>query len=188
MKLTIKELKENEPFKMVEVSYHDEDYAYPINPFEDLPPKIVNEEDMIQMRVFTDGEIKNETDIVQEPIEDYYIGDEKYKYDVDTLKTKDIYLDNYSYILVFTIAEEFLTLGRLKGWFKVVKDTTIYLKDRKDKKALKNAKKAVGEINRHNRSVDYSSIFSMINTQGMPLNNYDTKRISNNVYCLKKIK
>ena len=186
MKLNIKELKENEPLKTVEVSNHIVS-SYPTSPFEEVDSEII-EDDVIEQKVFTDGEIERQSDITSESIDEYFIGEERYRYSVDALKTKDIYINNYSYVIVFTIAKELLTNGRVKGWFKVVKDTTIYLKDMSDKKALKSAKKTVMAIDRHNRSVDYSSIHSMMYTKGMPLRNYDTKRLSKNVYSIKKNK
>ena len=186
MKLNIKELKESESLKIIEVSNHIVS-SYPMSYFEE-PEKEIIDDNVIQQKVFTDGEIEQVGDITSEPINDYFIGEERYRHSVDTLKTKDIYIKNYSYVIMYTIAKELLNNGRVKGWFKVVKDTTIYVRDLKDKKALKSAKKAVVAIDRKNRSVDYSSIHSMMYTKGMPLKGYDTTKISRNVYLIRKTK
>jgi len=184
MKLIIKELKENEPLKIKKVIHHEED-SYPVDLFEEQTKEII-EEDMIQMKVFTDGEIIKEEEPIFETIDEYYIGNKKYKHDVDTLKTKNVYLNNYSYVIAYTIAKELQTNGNIKGWFNVIKDISIYLKDLKDKGALKKAKKAVKDINDYNNRVNYSSILNMISSQEKSLRNYETITLTENIYLLKK--
>ena len=79
-----------------------------------------------------------------------------------------------------------MTIGNIRGWFGVVKEVSIYLKNPKDKKALKCAKQAIREIENHNNNVDYSSLFGMLVSQGKGLQKFETEKISKNVYSLKK--
>lgn len=178
--MKLKELRENEPLKVIEVSEHVEmsnfNYVQNINP-------VTIEYKRIQMKIFTDGEIEKESEEISQNVEEYYLNKRKYQYDVDTLKVKNIYFKNYSYIITFLIASEVMTVGTINGWYDVVKDIKVYLKNSKDKKALKNAKQAIKEIN----NVDYS-MPEMLLSQEKKTNNFETEKISKNVYCLKKIK
>lgn len=142
------------------------------------------EDKRIQMQVFTDGEIEKESEQLIQNIEEYYIGETKYQYDVDTLKSKKIYFKNHSYVITYLIAKEFITKGNISGWFYVVKDVSIYLKDLKDKKALRSAKKAIKDIEKRNNSADYTSIFAMLFSEEKE--KIETENISTNVYRLKK--
>lgn len=71
------------------------------------------------------------------------------------------------------------------GFFDIIKDVSIYLKNPKDKQALKEAKKVIKTIHKHNQNVDYSSIFNML-FQSKDDINYKIEKISKNVYTLKK--
>ena len=50
------------------------------------------------MRILTDGEIERQTEEISQDINEFYIGENKYQFDVNTLKTKKLYFKNYSYI------------------------------------------------------------------------------------------
>lgn len=185
MKFT--ELKEQEPLEVVEVTKHMVIPKFP-NPNTgkiDRKNRTV-ENKKIQMRIFTDGEIAKESEEVTQNIEEYYIGKRKYQYDVDTLKTKNIYFKNHSYVITYLIANEFMTVGNVHGYFDVIKEVSIYLQNPKDKKALKCAKQAIREIANRNNSVDCSSLFGMLFSQGKELQKFETEKISKNVYSLKK--
>lgn len=179
------ELKEHEPLEVIEITNHI--------PF----PSFLNqstlerdrefdtiEDERIKMQIFTDGEIEKESEQVSQNIEEYYIGETKYQYDVDTLKSKKIYFKNHSYVITYLIAKEFITKGNITGWFYVVKEVSIYLKDLKDKKALRSVKKAIKEIDKQNNSVDFSSIFAMLFSEEKE--KLETENITTNVYRLKK--
>ncbi len=181
--MEIKELKENEPLKIVEVLLHIKrpDFSFK----EGVNPELF-EEKQIQMRVFTDGEIAGETKEISENINEYYIGNAKYKYKVDTLKTKNIFFKNHSYVITYLIANEWGEFGNVRGWFNIVKDVTIYLENPKDKKALKTAKEVIREIQKSNDSVDYSSLYKMAFSPRRGLEQFESKRISKNIYSLKR--
>lgn len=161
------ELKEHEPLEIIEAT----------NSFGT---------ELIQMRIFTDGEIEKEGKETTQPIKEYYIGKKKYQYSLNTLKSKNIYFKNHSYVITYLIASEFRDLGNICGWFDVIKDISIYLKNPKDKKALKCAKQAIKEIANHNSSVDSSSLYAMAFSQGKGLQKFETEIISKNVYSLKR--
>ena len=183
--MKFKELKENEPLEVIEVSRHLE-----LPTFEqkrETIPDII-ELKQIQMRIYTDGEIEKETEETSEKIADYYIGKNKYQHGVDTLKTKNIFLRNHSYVITYLIANEWMKVGNIRGWFDVIKEVSIYLENPKDKKALKSAKQAIKQIANYNNSVDYSSLFRMLFSQRKGLETFETKEISKNVYTLRKMK
>lgn len=177
--MKIKELKENNPLKVIEVTRR-------------CKPRSLNlgvvEWKRIKMRVFTDGEIVCEDAEIIQNIDEYYIGKTKYPYDVNTLKTKNVYFKNHSYVITYVIAEELMKVGNIGGWFDVVKDVSVYLENSKDRKALKTAKQVICEIEKRNRSVDYSSVFTMFLSPRKSNESFERKKISENVYCLKKVK
>lgn len=186
--MKIIELKEQESLEVIEVTKHVVFHKLP-NPatgeIEGNKTETV-ERPRIQTKIFTDGEIEKESEETTQNIEEYYIGKKKYKHGVDTLKTKKIYFKNYSYVITYLIANEFMTIGNVSGWFDIVKDVSIYLQNSKDKKALKCAKQAVKEITNCNNGVDYSTLFETLFSKGKELQRIKTKKISKNVYSLKK--
>ena len=182
--MKLQELKENEPLKVVEVSLH---LPKPDFNFKKNSNQETIEIKQIQTKIFTDGEIAKENEEVSESIEEYYIGKKKYEPCVDTLKTKNIFFKNHNYIITYLIVQEWKTIGNIRGWFGITKDISIYLKNPKDKEALKNAKQVIKEIQKHNSSSDYSSIFKMFCSQERKLEQFENEKISENVYSLKKI-
>lgn len=179
--MKIKELKENEPLKVIEVLKH---YEMPTFNDKSLNAYLI-EFNQIKMRIFTDGTIEKSSEEISENIEEYYIGKNKFQYDVDTLKTKDIFLKNHSYVIVYLIAREYMTMGKVRGWFDVIKDVTIYLENIKDRNALKTAKQVIKQIQKCNNSASYSSIFGMVGLQGKGLEQFESEKILKNVYSLK---
>lgn len=182
------ELKENEPLEIIEVTNHVTFTKFP----DPLTGKIVGQEEIIhtypriQMKVFTDGEIEIESKETIEKIDEYYLGKTKYKHDVDTLKTKNIYFKNHSFVIVYLISNEITTIGNTSGWFNVIKDVQVYLRNKKDKQALKNAKQALKTIHKINRSIDSSTIFGILFYQEEKQQKYVTEKIGKNIYSLKK--
>ena len=79
-----------------------------------------------------------------------------------------------------------MKMGNIGDWFDVVKDVSVYLENSKDRKALKTAKQVICEIEKRNRSVDYSSVFTMFLSPRNSSESFERKKISENVYCLKK--
>ena len=175
--MKIKELKENEPLQVIEVSNH---VTVPFR-----SKKI--ECDMIKMRVFTDGEISKESEEKKEEINEYYFGKKKYQCGVDTLKTKDIYFNNHNYVITYLIAQEWTKIGNVSGWFDIIKDVSIYMKNPKDRKTIKTVEQVIRQNKECNRSVNYSSLFAMLAGQRKGYETFEPKKISKNVYTLRKI-
>lgn len=184
--MKVKELRQDTPLKVIEVSNHRRYKPFPsVCGIETFSYDVI-EEKQIQMKIFTDGEIEKESDETSQNINEYYIGKDKYQYDVDTLKTKNIYFKNYSYVITYLIANEWMTIGSVTGWFEVIKEISIYLNDSKDKKALQSAKKVIKEAKNNARGVDYSSLFKVVFSKNKENDNFETIKLSQNVYCLKK--
>ncbi len=187
-KLKINELKINELIEVIEVTRH---MIRPVGP--GMVPESNQktfESTKIHMKIFTDGEVDSIGEEVSKSINEYYIGDEKYEYAVDTLKTKNLYLKNYTYVIVYLIANEYRHIGSISGLFDVTKDVQVYLNDVRDKKALHEVKKVICKLKDYNESIDYSSVFGFLltSTLGKKDENFSIEEKTRNVYTLSKIK
>ena len=183
--MKIRELKENEPLKVIEVTKH---LTVPTSPGKIDEEEKVIEDERIKTIIITDGEIEKQTEEASQSIDEYYIGKSKYHMTVDTLKTKNIYFKNYSYVITYLLAKEFMVKGSVGGWLDIIKDVSIHIENKKDIKALREAKKVIKEINNLNSHTDYSSLFGMILSQPTKSERFETKEISKNIYTLKRIK
>ena len=141
--MIIKELKENEPLDVIKVYNHIK--GAPASPGKENNQNIDMVES-VKTLIFTDGEIEKESEEISEKIYEYKIGKKKYDYPVDTLKTKNVYFKNHSYVITCLVVKENTSVGNIEGWFDIIKDVTIYLEDSKNKTALKKAKKVIKEI------------------------------------------
>lgn len=171
--MKIQELKEDSPLAIIEVI----DHVLSAN----------DEWKRIYMSVFTDGEILKESEEKVESIDEYYFGKQKYKCSVDTLKSKNIYFKNHNYVITYLIAQEWTRVGNIGGWFDIIKDVSIYMKNPKDRKTLKMIRQVIRQNEERARSVDYSSLFAMLFGQTKGFETFEPKKISKNVYTLRKI-
>ncbi len=178
----LKELKVNEPVKIIEVSNHIKRPAFLGEDESSISPTEIN---LIKMKVFTDGDVIKESKNTIESIDEYYFGKEKYQHHIDTLKTKEVYFKNYSYIITYLIAEECAKVGNLRGSFSFIKEVDIYLNNLKDKKALRKAKKVVLDIDKTNNSISHSSSLSLLFAKRRYLMNFAPEKITEEVYKLK---
>ena len=112
--MKIKELKENQPLNVIEVYKHE---GIPSFGLDNKSNDSTLEFKQIHTMVFTDGEFLKESEEKIKNIKEYYIGNKKYEYRVDTLKTRDIFLKNYSYAIVYLVAQEWITVGNVRRWF-----------------------------------------------------------------------
>lgn len=131
--MKIRELKENESLEVIEVTMR------PNNT--DIFDSVLSDSDTgeysrIKMRILTDGEIERQTEEISQDINEFYIGENKYQFDVNTLKTKKLYFKNYSYIITYLVSTEYRLFGTIPRKFDIVNDISIYLKNEKDKNAL----------------------------------------------------
>ena len=166
--MKIRELKENEPLKVTRVTYHFPAWPDPSTGKVDKDAKPIEEK---------------QTEETFQSIDEFYIGKSKYHMTVDTLETKNIYFKNHSYVITYLLAKEFMIKGHVRGWFDVIKDVSIYLENGKDKKALREAKRFIKQINECN---DYTNYLS---SWGLQLPEYEElEKISKNAYTLKRTK
>ena len=172
--MKIQELKEDSPLAIIEVI----DHVLSAN----------DEWKRIYMSVFTDGEILKESEEKVESIDEYYFGKQKYKCSVDTLKSKNIYFKNHNYVITYLITQEWTTVGNIHGWFDIIKDISIYMKNPKDRKTLKTVKQVIRRNEERIRSVDYSSLLAMLAGQRKGFETFEPEKISENVYNLKGVK
>ena len=180
--MKIRELKENEPLKVTRLTYHFPAWPDPSTGKLDKDAKPI-EDERIKTIIFTDGEIEKQTEEASQNIEEYYIGKSKYHMTVDTLETKNIYFKNHSYVVTYLLAKEFRAIHNGGGWYDVIKNVSIHLENKNDKKALREAKRFIKQINECN---DYTNYLS---SWGLQLPEYEElEKISKNAYTLKRTK
>ena len=163
-------LTENDPLKVEETFQH---FTWPGRDFNEKPH--TTETRRTYMLVFTDGEIAKEEEPVDEPIDEYlFSGKRVYKMAVDTLRTRDVYFKNHSYVITITIADRFLRFrsGNGGGWFDYIEDAQIYVKDPKDIKA--------------NNSDDYSYVYRPMFGSRAGLEKFQSSEVSDDIYSIKR--
>ncbi len=182
--MKIKELKEGQPLKTEDVIK-----IFTIPAFSGVEPT-PQRETVVTSKFITDGELVMSSGNPEEKIEEYYIGRKKYDYPVNRLRKRNLYFQNYTYIIEYVVAREWKTIGHVHGWFDIVEDIKVYLENTKDKQALRTAKKVINERDRIARSTDYSSVLSSLLGPRMPESQrkYEFEKTSPNVYTLKKPK
>lgn len=180
--MKIRELKENEPLKIIEVKKNFPAWQDPSNGKIDKEAKGF-EDTRIKTIIITDGEIEKQTEETTQDINEFYIGKSKYHMTVDTLKTKNIYFKNHSYVVTYLLAKEFRAIHNGGGWLDVIKDVSIHLENKNDKKALREAKRFIKQINECNDYTNYLSIWGLQLPEDEGL-----EKISKNAYTLKRTK
>ena len=167
--MRFRELQENEALEVFDVLQH-----YELPGFDNKGP-IKYCAQIIQTKIVTDGDIDKEEEPITKDITEYRIGKERIE-NVDTLKTKGIYLKNYNYIIIFTIARKWM----FYHFLGIIKDISIYLKDTKDKKTIKKVKKLIKGLK--NGTCNYPESFkSTFNWGKEP---FEVKKQSQYVYKL----
>ena len=141
----------------------------------------------VDSKIFTDGEIIKIIESSPESINEYRIGDNKYNLLVDTLIKKQVHIKNASYILVVTIAKEGVKIGkRGAGWMFVIKDSEIFLNNKKDKQALLTAKKTIMAITGSSHpKTTFEVMFGNPNQSDYGL---EYAPAAENIYQLRKVK
>ena len=182
--MKIRELKENESLEVIEVTMK------PNNT--DIFDSVLSDSDTgeysrIKMRILTDGEIERQTEEISQDINEFYIGENKYQFDVNTLKTKKLYFKNYIYIITYLVSTEYRLFGTIPRKFDIVNDISIYLKNEKDKNALICAKQMIKDFVISNNNLDNFHLFAMALSQTDGTARLDINKISKNIYTLKKL-
>lgn len=182
-------LNGNEPITLTRVVFH---YKEMRAPWEKTPPKIIAE-NRIRTLVYTDGEIdydyKNMNDDEEVECHEFYFSNgQKYIPSIDTLITKKLFLKNHSYVVTILVAGETTSVGRVGGWFTLIKDIDIYLKDPKDRKALRTARKVITDIKERNSKMNYSSLYSMVMNPICGLDHFNEQELENGIHKLTKFR
>ena len=105
-----------------------------------------------------------------------------------TLKTTQLYLDDYSYAITYLISSEWTRFGNIGGWFEVIRDITIYLKDINDRKVLQEAKRMIKMIDKYSKKINFSSFRQYLSTSIVEGNDHDFEGVKKNIYILKRDK
>ena len=182
--MKIRELKENESLEVIEVTMK------PNNT--DIFDSVLSDSDTgeysrIKMRILTDGEIERQTEEISQDINEFYIGENKYQFDVNTLKTKKLYFKNFSYFLTHLVSTAYRLIVTIPRKFDIVNDISIYLKNEKDKNALICAKQMIKDFVISNNNLDNFHLFAMALSQTDGTARLDINKISKNIYTLKKL-
>ena len=124
MKEYILELNDKEPIRLVECTNH---YINNNSIVEDIK---------LKTDIITDGKIINYGENKIEEISCFYLDGEKYD-SVDTLKTKNVYINNFNYVIKILSNKE------------NIKKVTIYLKDLNDKNILHEVRKVLFNLEKN---------------------------------------
>ena len=134
--MKIKVLNNNGNIEIIKVSKH-------VN----TPDGETIEIPLIETKMITDGLVGVDGEQKEESIENYHINGKKYDYYIDTIKTQNISLKNYSYAIVYLTAYEYVKVQGKTLWIPIIKDMSVYLSDLKNKKALRQVKQVISHIN-----------------------------------------
>lgn len=131
----------------------------------------------VHTEIYTDATSYETLEKKTSPIDSYSINGKKYDYSVSELEEEIIELKDYSYAVVYTIAREILEIGNVGGWFDVIEDITSYIKDPKDKKAIKEIKRIIKMNQQRSNAMNCSSLMDYVfssQIQACPLYDNDS--------------
>ena len=117
-----------------------------------------------------------------------YIKDTLNYYDNNIDNYKEMWLNdfkNYNFVISYLISKRFSKYENIYGWFDTIEKIDIYLKNKKDKEALKNAKNVIKDIQSRKYNIDYSSLWNMIFSKREEVKNYEIINSNENIYELK---
>ena len=142
----------------------------------------------LSMEVYTDGEIGYETKEVQTEIDEYYLGKIKYKYPVDLVCKKSIYLKNHSYAITIKYSFEPKFGKYVIGWHRVPKEVKVYVANPEDKDALIEARNLLKKINNQSRGSNNRGYYNSKEVMKNYRNRLVTEQVSDEVYIVKRTK
>lgn len=176
--MQIKDLNSNGTIDLIEVSE-----TRIIPPFGNKKEVCTFDDVKVETIIYTDGIIESIDEPQVRNITEYFIDGKKYTHKVDKLKRRTVHLKDYTYAVVYTIGQEFMRVENICGNFKVTKSSEIYLKDRKDRIALRKAKKTMNMVSNNLRSINYTSLLSYVLSKPQQKMEYDGQ---DNIYTLKR--
>lgn len=117
---------------------------------------VVEERDIIKTRIYTDGEIKG---IKQLPSSELELPKNLKVIELDEVELSELELEKHKFVIRILTALEFQKRGTVCGWFDVIKDVDIYLRDKKDKDSIRKVKKTLELVC---SNYEYTSIFDLL--------------------------
>lgn len=137
-------IKENDKFKLLNSKKFIYYNALP-NPDGTMPKNktIKTSRGVISTKILTDGQIKSVTDL--ESVE-FVLPKRLGNVEADVEEAKDLELINHNYVIRVLTQLEYREFNRGAGLFEVIKDIEVYIKNKKDKEALRNIKKTLNLI------------------------------------------
>lgn len=136
---------------------------------------------VISTKILTDGKIKSITNLDSN---EFVVPKNMSNEEADVSEVSDLELINHSYVIRVLLQTEWREFNNSAGFFRVIKDVEIYLKDEKDKEALNNVKKTLNLI--YDKKCNYSSIFDMLFSKKTRTQDITYEKIDPNIYQLVK--
>lgn len=119
-------------------------------------PDVIEERDIIKTKIFTDGEIK---DIKQLQSFELELPKNMKTIELDKIELNELELMDHKFVIRILTALEFQKRGKVYGWFDIVKDVDVYLRDKKDKDSIRKIKKTLELVC---SNYEYTSIFDLL--------------------------
>ena len=143
--------------------------------------------DAIQTKMITDGVLTRKTMIEEKKIETESAKKEfSYASRVDRVIREEMTFSEASYLIQVLVVKKYLHTGHIMGFFDVIQDIDIYLKDIKDKQILKELRILIGTII-NPKSSDYRSLFDVMVPRQQSLSKLATEEVEEGIYHVKKI-
>ena len=123
--------------------------------------------------------------IVDGSIESKSVQDEKYDNwsRNDIVRTTNLYLKIYTYVIVLYIGREAFYNGKVGGVIDCIKNISIYLRNLNDKEALKTAKEVIKCIKQANSECEDFSMNSLLREEN---NDFLFDVLDKNIYSVRK--
>lgn len=175
-------IKENDKFRLLNSKQFIYYNALP-NPDGTMPENrtIKTSRGVISTKILTDGEIKSVTDLDSKK---FVLPKHLGKVEADLEEAKDLELINHNYVIRVLTQLEYREFNKGAGLFQVIKDVEVYLKDKKNKEALRNIKKTLNLI--YGQKGNYSSIFETLFSRRVDNQDVSYEKTDFNVYKLVK--
>lgn len=145
-------------------------------------PDVVRERDIIKTKIFTDGKIKGIETLTNSKLE---LPKNMKTIELDKVEVNELELTDHKFIIKILTALEFQKRGKVFGWFDVIKDVEVYLRDRKDKDSIKKIKKTL-ELVCSNQ--EYTSIFEFLFSKNQTQTSVIYNQEKEGIYQLVKTK
>lgn len=174
-----KELKPGTPLELVE--------AIRYSKVPNLPGKKDKEQiieiPIVQSVLFTDGTIVKTDEVLKDSNRINIDGIKEQK--INIKKTKYVYLTNFTYAVVYLIAKEDLIMQNCGGTFDTVKNVSIYLNDKQDKKAIEKVRQVLKLNAKNSEKIDTSSVFSLAISEAIGKVKSCGEEVNKNIYLVK---